>query len=247
MSRQQIYPETGSPPHTRDKFTSSVRFALVSRITPAYAGQIVRRGVPRSLHQDHPRIRGTNPAPPTGSLFTMGSPPHTRDKFCCLVLVLFCQRITPAYAGQIIAVYQNRLIYWDHPRIRGTNKNSIWHSFEDSGSSPHTRDKRDNIFDTRIYSGIIPAYAGQITIPFIRLGKQWDHPRIRGTNIGVKLFLKTLVGSSPHTRDKLVYRLKNLLSNGIIPAYAGQILYGLRYESIMWDHPRIRGTNLIWS
>ena len=50
-----------------------------------------------------------------------------------------------------------------------------------------------------------------------------DHPRIRGTNSYYLFILFTLVGSSPHTRDKSPEETNIWKTYGIIPAYAGQM------------------------
>ena len=52
------------------------------------------------------------------------------------------------------------------------------------------------------------------------------------------------MGSSPHTRDKCIYLIQNRHADGIIPAYAGQILLVALISMVCWDHPRIRGTNI---
>ena len=56
-----------------------------------------------------------------------------------------------------------------------------------------------------------------------------------------KLFVAT--GLSPHTRDKWKDLLSDCLSDGITPAYAGQISLVLPCQLLSEDHPRIRGTN----
>ena len=70
----------GSSPHTRDKLFGSHRIFKMSRIIPAYAGQITAVANSLNQYKDHPRIRGTNDAfsDPTSSV--RGSSPHTRDK-----------------------------------------------------------------------------------------------------------------------------------------------------------------------
>ena len=70
------------------------------------------------------------------------------------------------------------------------------------GSSPHTRDKWHSPINNANFTGIIPAYAGQILyFIFIDFSIE-DHPRIRGTNELIILILFKESGSSPHTRDK---------------------------------------------
>ena len=71
-----------------------------------------------------------------------------------------------------------------------------------------------------------------------------DHPRIRGTNTPSSSRENSLLGSSPHTRDKLSRQTISKNIKGIIPAYAGQIYLSYCDKYIYQDHPRIRGTNV---
>ena len=72
------------------------------------------------------------------------------------------------------------------------------------GSSPHTRDKLQNVKTAYDREGIIPAYAGQTRIKEDGSYESWDHPRIRGTNQFSGKLIVIGMGSSPHTRDKLL-------------------------------------------
>ena len=138
----------------------------------------------------------------TVKLFNVGSSPHTRDKFARLFGCDACYRIIPAYAGQISVMMENRMICWDHPRIRGTNSSRTSSPLMILGSSPHTRDKfATTEGNTQAYR-IIPAYAGQMLGSGLFMTSHWDHPRIRGTNHSVQLIRPDTGGSSPHTRDK---------------------------------------------
>ena len=131
----------------------------------------------------------------------------------------------------------------DHPRIRGTNLVRQEEFCFLQGSSPHTRDKLQMDGNIAQQLGIIPAYAGQIPVALSTNSLFWDHPRIRGTNPGIYPGKAKTLGSSPHTRDKSHGTLPNFSFDGIIPAYAGQILHFRFYFILFWDHPRIRGTN----
>ena len=90
---------------------------------------------------------------------------------------------------------------------------------------------------------IIPAYAGQICLNRFADFAIRDHPRIRGTNFSLEDNFTLAPGSSPHTRDKLLIAPMEIRAFGIIPTYAGQIVY-IYLETVHFqDHPRIRGTN----
>ena len=71
---------TGSSPHTRDKLDEEPSSWELSRIIPAYAGQILPPFFKKADGEDHPRIRGTNINFGNLSLIPVGSSPHTRDK-----------------------------------------------------------------------------------------------------------------------------------------------------------------------
>ena len=81
----------------------------MSRIIPAYAGQIQSHIHLFSLLQDHPRIRGTNDTIWTPQPKQAGSSPHTRDKFQVSKNGTKLKRIIPAYAGQIWKFIYDRL------------------------------------------------------------------------------------------------------------------------------------------
>ena len=136
------YENTGSPPHTRDKWYKANKINVLRGITPAYAGQIKRIVRQRNWRKDHPRIRGTNMEQMTRTWRKAGSPPHTRDKF---------RRAQETNFG-----------YGDHPRIRGTNASSKLTPCFLMGSPPHTRDKSSSNSVPFLLYGITPAYAGQI-------------------------------------------------------------------------------------
>ena len=114
------------------------------------------------------------------------------------------------------------------------------------GSSPHTRDKSPSLtlFDTLFR--IIPAYAEQMKTISLRKADGKDHPRIRGTNSCTKQIFHRRMGSPPHTRDKrkMFSDTKSIIR--ITPAYAGQISRLDRISLTSQDHPRIRGTNVLF-
>ena len=131
-----------------------------------------------------------------------GSSPHTRDKYLASLGLRRSERIIPAYAGQMFIRTSRLHLSQDHPRIRGTNNSQPLDHAKIAGSSPHTRDKFCKLVFLSSLQGIIPAYAGQIMVPFHFPDLQWDHPRIRGTNLRFWGLIICLWGSSPHTRDK---------------------------------------------
>ena len=172
-----------------------------------------------------------------------GSSPHTRDKSREFAESQKALGIIPAYAGQMQDYILQLPLAQDHPRIRGTN--TIYELTEDylRGSSPHTRDKCRFSASSIACFRIIPAYAGQIGVYLGFSFYNGDHPRIRGTNNCLMACFLITSGSSPHTRDKCLYRRFTRCFCRIIPAYAGQMKNKVLLAVGHRDHPRIRGTN----
>ena len=236
----------GSSPHTRDKLSFLLNLGECAGIIPAYAGQTLRLHREHGSAEDHPRIRGTNKSSFLANNFNQGSSPHTRDKPRIRLPTARPCRIIPAYAGQTLIGENADICAQDHPRIRGTNEHNNKRSFKRVGSSPHTRDKPYRRIKHYCKRRIIPAYAGQTGIGKGLITWLKDHPRIRGTNTFSIIKNSGKVGSSPHTRDKLVFLRAVDILNRIIPAYAGQTIHYLSCNRIKRDHPRIRGTNLLY-
>ena len=112
----------GSSPHTRDKYVLMLAMVGLSRIIPAYAGQMFQEENGNIEIRDHPRIRGTNVFIPWVLSKLEGSSPHTRDKLGAKYKIIGQLRIIPAYAGQMEITPSSSRENSDHPRIRGTNE-----------------------------------------------------------------------------------------------------------------------------
>ena len=151
---------------------------------------------------------------------------------------------------------------WDHPRIRGEHAAAGVPSATACGSSPHTRGARGMPRSPSPWTRIIPAYAGSTKPPGVNFRGVSDHPRIRGEHSMSFREVRTLIGSSPHTRGALLAVARRWLSiygssphtrgarlsgiprcrcRRIIPAYAGSTSGVQVIEHTPSDHPRIRG------
>ncbi len=132
----------GSPPLTRGTRNTLNAVGVVTRITPAYAGNTnkIRSGMDTRL--DHPRLRGEHklclfPLPPS-----LGSPPLTRGTLMTDVDIETIQGITPAYAGNTYIHKSIRINIRDHPRLRGEHVMESRIPAYVLGSPPLTRGTR---------------------------------------------------------------------------------------------------------
>ena len=92
-------------------------------------------------------------------------------------------RITPAYAGKTILVFNVAALLKDHPRVCGENPNSATTSSSLSGSPPRMRGKRMDSMRYGVSKRITPAYAGKTVVLDLRDFLFWDHPRVCGENV----------------------------------------------------------------
>ena len=212
----------GSPSHTQGTLHSSNSWNLLTGITPAYAGNTDIKLEDAMLNQDHPRLRGEHIYLIISNILqSAGSPPLTRGTLHDRLPIGVIKGITPAYAGNTVAVLSKLYVPWDHPRLRGEHAVGMAIYVNFSGSPPHTRGTpkyHEESTDTR---GITPAYAGNTFRHQIALTEYKDHPRIRG--------------------EHLKFCFAILCISGITPAYARNTYCHCRQYRPSWDHPRLRG------
>ena len=231
----------GSSPHTRGARLRRRQSSDRSGIIPAYAGSTGSSPPAAARRSDHPRIRGEHQSAMMTYLTLSGSSPHTRGAQLCAVIVGTSNGIIPAYAGSTATTPHAVRKDMDHPRIRGEHLSGDRFRDDRHGSSPHTRGARGSRRGRSSRCRIIPAYAGSTRVRNGGLMAAEDHPRIRGEHDPCPLALCATVGSSPHTRGALLQILEKILSEGIIPAYAGSTRPWRDLRRRRSDHPRIRG------
>ena len=130
-------------------------------------------------------------------------------------------RIIPAYAGSTIGFPPCFPQRRDHPRIRGEHAGVAGFGATAAGSSPHTRGAHHVEVAPQNRVRIIPAYAGSTISDSDSPRDSSDHPRIRGEHRCWRLWRRSGVGSSPHTRGAHELRRRGYDAIRIIPAYAG--------------------------
>ena len=94
-------------------------FAMMQRITPAYAGKRAVSPGGRKVLRDHPRLCGEKSPISADRCVGMGSPPPMRGKGYVKCILGKCGGITPAYAGKSDTLFRALLHFRDHPRLCG--------------------------------------------------------------------------------------------------------------------------------
>ena len=109
----------GSPPRVRGTVVKGLVKCLSVRITPACAGNSIRRGFAGKSGRDHPRVCGEQIMTDRKAIRRLGSPPRVRgtamprDGMDALV------GITPACAGNRVKKRPECQAWKDHPRVCG--------------------------------------------------------------------------------------------------------------------------------
>ena len=216
------YPRFGSSPRVRGKQQFEVRGRLLDRIIPA---------------------RGANQLNIQLDVWQSGSSPRVRGKLWVDVFGAFCCRIIPARAGQTHSRQPSSRRLSDHPRACGANSLSKTCMFPLSGSSPRVRGKLAYARRRRRPVRIIPARAGQTRPPHTDWLSRPDHPRACGANYLTALIVFIAIGSSPRVRGKPRGLAAGQRGGRIIPARAGQTVWGGQRGASRADHPRACGAN----
>ena len=246
-SPSKVFREMGSSPHARGARGGCGGGGDGGGIIPACAGSTStpwRRAGPR---RDHPRMRGEHLSVKVVVLVPMGSSPHARGAHRDVPGRDREDGIIPACAGSTRRARRRSIRPRDHPRMRGEHHERGFIPKCDGGSSPHARGARSGAPRMPLRHGIIPACAGSTWFPFRWTAVGWDHPRMRGEHVCLRLEAAFWMGSSPHARGAPSRREGRLRPRGIIPACAGSTTRRRSRSSITRDHPRMRGEHLVLS
>ena len=155
----------------------------------------------------------------------MGSSPRMRGTLMVTVLKIMERGIIPAYAGNTGDVRSVFIPLWDHPRVCGEHQASSQSASNTRGSSPRMRGTPSSSSCVSHLAGIIPAYAGNTSIPFDSFRLSGDHPRVCGEHRKRVTSTKQYPGSSPRMRGTHLRYGNGVIVYGIIPAYAGNTGY----------------------
>ena len=161
------------------------------------------------------------------------------------LLFLFGRRrgggIIPAYAGNTSSPQAATCRRRDHPRVCGEHAVDVAVVASVSGSSPRMRGTHIECSCLNGTVRIIPAYAGNTTLPAIPKCGRWDHPRVCGEHSCNGSRLLSILGSSPRMRGTRELTVSVGVDAGIIPAYAGNTTSSFTNTLLDGDHPRVCG------
>ena len=193
----------GSSPLTRGKRAEADALPDGAGLIPAHAGKTRQRRPTGRSCPAHPRSRGENNADAWFAVSAGGSSPLTRGKLVDHLEHLHCGGLIPAHAGKTPSRRRARPSRRAHPRSRGENAVQSACAPALMGSSPLTRGKRHHQHGLGSPRGLIPAHAGKTGLVSSGGARVGAHPRSRGENAVLWVFIRADGGSSPLTRGKL--------------------------------------------
>ena len=236
--------QQGSPPHARGRQPHPDRPPFYRRITPACAGKTVGCQRSRCYPRDHPRMRGEDCTFPRTFVYQSGSPPHARGRLNLESSPCIGAGITPACAGKTVWSIVLRVMYPDHPRMRGEDPKYQLPHGEGSGSPPHARGRPAPGQQRANLARITPACAGKTSPSTWTCSRRPDHPRMRGEDTPLRELARAATGSPPHARGRHVAHVSLVCFGGITPACAGKTLFRHQQDNPGADHPRMRGEDM---
>ncbi len=186
-------------------------------------------------------MRGERGGADFGLYSPIGSSPHARGTPDGGSRHVPRRRIIPACAGNARRAWCIRPPAADHPRMRGERGSSYASTRCGNGSSPHARGTQARGCAGTAQSRIIPACAGNATVPGRAPGTAPDHPRMRGERRASGLAVGYRAGSSPHARGTQAREDRAQRRPRIIPACAGNAVRRADCGRPPTDHPHMRG------
>ena len=150
------------------------------------------------------------------------SPPRARGREDILHPPPPYPGITPACAGKRRWAGRRSTPGWDHPRVRGEERNQCSGPSGLQGSPPRARGRGSCATHSGCARRITPAYAGKSSLMKKKFMLWRDHPRVRGEEMAIQAVTGTTDGSPPHARGREIASVAGWLQNGITPACAGK-------------------------
>ena len=126
-----------------------------------------------------------------------------RGKVPAVALLMWENRITPAYAGKSGVSHGFQTMFWDHPRLCGEKFSFLPFPVQKVGSPPPMRGKVIAGSALRFPIGITPAYAGKSSTIIYFRPRIEDHPRLCGEKLVQFLRYEKVSGSPPPMRGKV--------------------------------------------
>ena len=225
----------------RGKPVAAASAGGLARYIPACAGEASFPQVNPPERRVHPRVCGGSAVRRQERAKRGGTSPRVRGKHRRIAETGRVMRYIPACAGEARCRRPRRRPGRVHPRVCGGSDCRRRIGLATRGTSPRVRGKpfaKSNIQQGCRY---IPACAGEAIPGGNRRSDSGVHPRVCGGSASPRRAVKSVRGTSPRVRGKLVRRGSTPEELGYIPACAGEAPAATRPEPARGVHPRVCG------
>jgi len=171
----------------------------------------------------------------------VGASPRARGNRFHSRCLSACVGCIPACAGEPFCTAASQAPLRVHPRVRGGTPACITPNEADQGASPRAR---GNLRHRSLPGGrlrCIPACAGEPRAPSKMSGFGGVHPRVRGGTAATHPVTAALQGASPRARGNQPGPVVRRITEGCIPACAGEPVLIRPPTRTRRVHPRVRG------
>ena len=175
--------------------------------------------------------------------YRLGSPPRVRSRPADPDDAGISVGITSACAEQTTTTTLWAEPPGDHLRVCGADTRLQLTGQQPQGSPPRVRSRPPSIGCGENRSGITSACAEQTPLSLCSLRSRWDHLRVCGADISVKILTTIVVGSPPRVRSRRPVGDLVPCGLGITSACAEQTPSSGRRSIRNWDHLRVCGAD----
>ena len=194
---------SGSSPHTRGTPSAHFRAQKPDRFIPTHTGNTLPSKRPRDTCPVHPHTHGEHPLLPSTAAVPYGSSPHTRGTQWRPSHPYRRNRFIPTHTGNTYSLTMWQLLPAVHPHTHGEHALIKQGAVAPCGSSPHTRGTQPVTGLKFSRKRFIPTHTGNTTRKQRTVYCRSVHPHTHGEHISNRAKIKTIAGSSPHTRGTL--------------------------------------------
>ena len=231
----------GSSPLARGTLAFTARRIASAGLIPARAGNTLRPVGRGFISRAHPRSRGEHTTAALDEAFNEGSSPLARGTLHAAIHADSRGGLIPARAGNTWVLFRGAPPGGAHPRSRGEHDNFHGYSPFLVGSSPLARGTLLIPGGDFVFSGLIPARAGNTRPCRWSYRPSRAHPRSRGEHDGRWSAIDGRTGSSPLARGTPNVPVHPTNVPGLIPARAGNTVSPAMPSRRKRAHPRSRG------
>ena len=243
------YRQQGLSPRTRGNRIEGTPSSDSFGPIPANAGEPSSSQLASLISGAYPRERGGTCIRPQNGHRLLGLPPRTRGNRLRRRSHRRPRGPIPANAGEPDLAGVDCLDQGAYPRERGGTGDGTLHQVAGLGLSPRTRGNLLCWINRGVWSGPIPANAGEPRPARPSRSRLGAYPRERGGTTPGEAASGQTWGLSPRTRGNLNQALLVGNPRGPIPANAGEPRKGCHASHSRWAYPRERGGTIdpAWS